>query len=161
MGRVLPDAPDEPCQLGLDLRHVGRDLVHAPGEDVEVVVAIELELGEELGHRLGDASLARGAASFVVKREPPPWYWRLLGLLQVLLILQLLAGGILLLSGRRADSFLHYLYGAVFPAIILVATHVTARRMADEADTWKAFAIAAFFVFGLTLRALTTGLGMP
>ena len=102
-----------------------------------------------------------GAVSFVVKREPPPWYWRLLGLLQVLLILQLLAGGILLLSGRRADSFLHYLYGAVFPAIVLVATHVTARRMADEADTWKAFAIAAFFVFGLTLRALTTGLGMP
>ena len=102
-----------------------------------------------------------GAVSFVVKREPPPWYWRLLGLLQVLLILQLLAGGILLLSARRADSFLHYLYGAVFPAIVLVATHVTARRMADEADTWKAFAIAAFFVFGLTLRALTTGLGMP
>ena len=102
-----------------------------------------------------------GALSFVVKREPPPWYWRLLGLLQVLLILQLLAGGILLLSGRRADSFLHYLYGAVFPAIVLVATHATARRMADEADTWKAFAIAAFFVFGLTLRALTTGLGMP
>ena len=102
-----------------------------------------------------------GALSFVVKREPPPWYWRLLGLLQVLLILQLLAGGILLLAGRRADSFLHYLYGAVFPAIVLVATHVTARRMADEADTWKAFAIAAFFVFGLTLRALTTGLGMP
>lgn len=102
-----------------------------------------------------------GLVSFLVKREPRPWYWRLLGLLQLLLLLQLLAGTILLFAGHRADSFLHYLYGAVFPAIVLVATHVVARGMADEADTWKAFAIAAFFVFGLTLRALTTGLGMP
>jgi len=32
--------------------------------------------------------------------------------------------------------------------------------MDDEKDTWKVFAVAAFFLFGLTLRALTTGLGM-
>ena len=55
VGRVLADAADEPRQLGLDLRDVGRDLVHAPGEDVEVVVAVELELGEERRRRLGDA----------------------------------------------------------------------------------------------------------
>ncbi len=104
---------------------------------------------------------AWGAGAFVVKREPNPWFWRLLALLQVLLIVQFVAGGILLLSGHRADSFLHYLYGALFPAIVLVVGHVLARGTPDEADTWKVFAIAAFFIFGLTLRALFTGLGGP
>jgi len=104
---------------------------------------------------------AWGAGAFVVKREPNPWFWRLLALLQVLLIMQLVAGGILLLSGHRADSFLHYLYGALFPGVVLVVGHVMARGMADEADTWKVFAIASFFIFGLTLRARTTGLGLP
>jgi hypothetical protein len=102
-----------------------------------------------------------GLVGFIRKREPTPRFWRLLGLLQALLVLQLLAGVTLLLLGHRADSFLHYLYGALFPAIVLVVAHVMARGMADEADTWKVFAVAAFFIFGLTLRALTTGLGLP
>ena len=101
------------------------------------------------------------AAQWIVRREPGPWFWRLLALLQGLLILQLVAGVTLLALGHRADSLLHYFYGAVFPAVVLVIAHVVARGLDDEADSWKVFAIASFFVFGLTLRALTTGLGLP
>ena len=102
-----------------------------------------------------------GLVAFIIKREPNQWFWRIVALLQGLLILQLAAGLILLAMGRRADSWLHYLYGAVFPAIILVIAHVLGRGLEDEADSWKVFAIASFFIFGLTLRALTTGLGLP
>jgi hypothetical protein len=49
----------------------------------------------------------------------------------------------------------------VLPAIVLVGAHVIARGLEDEADSWKVFAVASFFLFGLTLRALTTGLGLP
>jgi hypothetical protein len=102
-----------------------------------------------------------GLIAFIIKREPNPWFWRLLAVLQVLLIVQLAAGLALLALGNRADSFLHYLYGVVFPAIVLVVAHVVGRGMEDEEETWKVFAVAAFFIFGLTLRALTTGLGLP
>ena len=85
----------------------------------------------------------------------------MLAVLQVLLILQLVAGVTLLALGHRADSLLHYGYGALFPAIVLVIAHVFARDMEAESDTWKVFAVASFFIFGLTLRALTTGLGLP
>jgi hypothetical protein len=101
-----------------------------------------------------------GLGAFIVKREPNPWFWRLLGILQGVLILQLVIGLILLAAGHR-QSILHYAYGAVFPAIVLTIAHVFARGLDEEKDTWKVFAIASFFVFGLTLRALTTGLGLP
>jgi hypothetical protein len=107
------------------------------------------------------ALFAWGAVWFARKREPNLWYWRLLAVLQVLLALQLAAGLTLLALGNRADSLLHYFYGVVFPAIVLVVAHVIARGLDEEEETWKIFAIAAFFVFGLTLRALTTGLGLP
>jgi hypothetical protein len=102
-----------------------------------------------------------GAVSAVIKREPNPWFWRLLAALQVLLALQLLAGLILLALGKRLPGLLHLGYGIVFPVIVLVIAHVLARGLGDEEETWKVFAIAAFFLFGLTLRALTTGLGLP
>jgi hypothetical protein len=102
-----------------------------------------------------------GLLAFIFKREPNPWFWKLLAVLQVLLVVQLVAGLVLLALGNRADSFLHYLYGVVFPAIVLVVAHVVGRSMEDEEDAWKVFAVAAFFIFGLTLRALTTGLGLP
>jgi hypothetical protein len=102
-----------------------------------------------------------GVIAFLVKREPNKWFWRLLAALQALLLAQLAAGLLLLALGNRADGLLHYLYGVVFPAIVLVVAHVVARGLENEEDTWKAFAVASFFVFGLTLRALTTGLGLP
>jgi hypothetical protein len=100
-----------------------------------------------------------GIGSFIVRREPNQWFWRLLAFLQVTLIVQLIAGTTLLILGYRR-VLLHYFYGSLFPAVVLVIAHVLARGMDDEKDTWKVFAVAAFFLFGLTLRALTTGLGM-
>jgi hypothetical protein len=102
-----------------------------------------------------------GLIGFLARREPGRSFWGLLGLLQALLGIQLLVGIVVLTMGRRADSILHYLYGVVFPVVVLLIAHVLARGMDDESDTWKVFAISAFFVFGLTLRALTTGLGLP
>ena len=101
-----------------------------------------------------------GLVAFFLKREPNQWWWRLLAALQVTLVLQLAAGLTLLALGRNRP-LLHYAYGAVFPAIVLVGAHVIARGLDDEADAWKVFAVASFFLFGLTLRALTTGLGLP
>ena len=109
----------------------------------------------------GLAHLVWALVSFIRRREPAPWWWRLLAVLQVLLLVQLAAGAILLALGHRADSLLHYFYGVVFPAIVLVVAHVLGRGMEIEEDTWKVFAVASFFIFGLTLRALTTGLGLP
>jgi hypothetical protein len=100
-----------------------------------------------------------GLVSFIVKREPNQWWWRLLAVLQVILILQLAAGLTLLALGHGL-GLLHYAYGALFPAIVLVGAHVIARGLDDEEDAWKVFAVASFFLFGLTLRALTTGLGL-
>ena len=94
-----------------------------------------------------------------MRREPNRWFWRLLGVLQGILVLQLLIGLTLWLK-NPLPTFLHPLYGAVFPAIVLVVAHVLARGMDIESDRWKVFAVASFFVFGLTLRALMTGLGL-
>jgi hypothetical protein len=101
-----------------------------------------------------------GLLAWITKREPNPWFWRLLGVLQGILVLQLVLGLILWLT-NPIPAFLHPLYGAVFPAIVLVIAHVLARGLDLESDRWKIFAVAAFFIFGLTLRALMTGLGLP
>jgi hypothetical protein len=50
-------------------------------------------------------------------------------------------------------------YGAIFPALVLGVAHVLARD-AFSHRPWAPFAMAAFFCFGLTLRALMTGLGV-
>ncbi len=100
-----------------------------------------------------------GLAAFLLKGDPTRWFWRLLAFLQVVVLVQLLSGLILLAAGGRRP-ILHYAYGAVFPAVVLVAAHVIARELEDPRDPPRVFAIAGFVVFGLTLRALTTGLGL-
>jgi hypothetical protein len=102
-----------------------------------------------------------GLVALIIKREPNRWFWRALAILQAVLVLQLVAGIVLLATGHRLPSLLHFLYGAVFPAIVLAVAHIIGRGLDDEEDTWKVFAVAGFFLFGLTLRALTTGLGLP
>lgn len=101
-----------------------------------------------------------GAVAYFTKREPNEWFWRILGIGQGILILQLVLGLTLWLS-HPIPAFLHPFYGAVFPAIVLVVAHVLARGLDDERERWKVFAVASFFIFGLTLRALMTGLGAP
>jgi hypothetical protein len=102
---------------------------------------------------------AWGLVGWVMNRDPGAWYWRLLALVQVLLVLQLVAGAILLIIGRR-QPLLHYAYGALFPLIALVVAHVLARGMERHRDALLVFVAASFVVFGLTLRALATGLGI-
>ena len=102
-----------------------------------------------------------GLGAFIVKREPNQWFWRALAVLQVAIIVQLVVGVTLLATGHHLPSFLHFAYGVLFPAIVLVIAHTVGRGPEDEADAWKVFAVASFFVFGLTLRALSTGLGLP
>jgi hypothetical protein len=100
-----------------------------------------------------------GLVSWMARRDPGAWYWRLLATLQVLLALQLAAGLVLLAMGRR-QSLLHYAYGALFPLIALMVAHILARGMERERDALLVFVAATFVVFGLTLRALATGLGI-
>ena len=94
------------------------------------------------------------------RREVHRWFWTVLGVLQGTLIVQVIAGVILLFLGERRQ-LLHYLYGSLFPVFVLVAAHVIARDLQDERAPYQVFGFATFIVFGLTLRALTTGLGLP
>src|SRR5262249_58692408 len=48
LGGVVAHAADDGGELPLDLGDVARDLAHAPRQDVEVVVTIELELVESV-----------------------------------------------------------------------------------------------------------------
>jgi hypothetical protein len=99
-----------------------------------------------------------GVGLFITRRDANRLYWGLLTALQVLLGLQLLAGLVLLLQGGR-QPILHYLYGAVFPALVIVVCHVLTRGL-EKPPYHVFFTIGSFFVFGLTARALMTGLGI-
>jgi hypothetical protein len=87
------------------------------------------------------------------------WFWTVLGVVQAVLGVEVIAGVVLLALGGR-QAILHYLYGSLFPIIVLIAGHVVARDPDNGFTPWKVFGFAAFIAFGLTLRALTTGLGI-
>jgi hypothetical protein len=75
-----------------------------------------------------------------------------------------LIGVILLLLGYRPSSWLHYVYG-FGPLVILAIGHALAREVKRQSaaiplEPWGVFGLAAFICFGLSLRALMTGLGM-
>jgi hypothetical protein len=99
--------------------------------------------------------------SFVRNRTPASWFWHLLAALQIVIGVQVVVGGILYLSDKRPSTtgpeWLHYVYGGLFPAIVLIVAHRFARRL--EGIAWLAFGVAALVNFGLTFRALQTGLG--
>jgi len=98
-----------------------------------------------------------GIGLFLFRREADRLYWGLVAVLQVLLGIQLLAGTVLLVMGDRRPV-LHYLYGAVLPAITLVVCHVLTRSL-QKPPYHLFFTWGALFIFGLTARALMTGLG--
>jgi hypothetical protein len=98
-----------------------------------------------------------GLATWVLRRGPGRWFWWILGFVQGAVLLQAVAGVVLLVLGGRAPA-LHYIYGVIFPVLVLLVAHVLARD-AFAHRPWVPFALASFFSFGLTLRALMTGLG--
>jgi hypothetical protein len=98
-----------------------------------------------------------GATLAVRRREAGRLYWRLLAVLQVLLGLQVIAGLVVFASGGR-PPLLHYVYGAIVPALLLFEAHVFARRL--DLPNHALFTIAAFVNLLLGARALQTGLGL-
>jgi hypothetical protein len=100
--------------------------------------------------------------SFLRNKPPGDRFWTLLGALQVILGLQILIGLVLLALGRvpasRGPVWLHYVYGGLFPVVVLVVAHRFARR--QQGISWVVFGVAALVIFGLTFRALQTGLGI-
>lgn len=99
--------------------------------------------------------------TYLFNRDPGNWYWRLLAVLQVILTVQVLVGVVLFATGLRPPpiSFAgaHYVYGSLFPLVVLVFAHRFARRQPNVSVA--IFGVAAFLCFGLTMRALQTGLG--
>lgn len=98
-----------------------------------------------------------------------PVFWRAVSVAQVLLALQVLAGLVLLalwavgvgrppVPGSAFQSVFHVLYGAVFPAVVLVVGHRLARE--GRADPHTAFAVVGLVNFGLLLRAWDTASGI-
>ena len=100
--------------------------------------------------------------SLIRNKPPATAFWTLLGILQVVIGLQLLIGGALFISGARpateGPEWLHYVYGALFPAFVLTIAHGQAKRHSDIA--WVVFGIAAFLCAASTFRAIQTGLGL-
>ncbi|HUF58349.1 MAG TPA: hypothetical protein VMR89_02540 [Actinomycetota bacterium] len=112
-----------------------------------------------------------GLGAKIARREPGDVYWTWLAVAQVVAGAQALLGTILLLLGRRLEAAgvlggtLHYVYGYL-PLLLFVFAHVVARAgdarvigIDRPLRSWVPFAWASFISFGLTLRALLTGLG--
>jgi hypothetical protein len=122
-------------------------------------------LHEYLGFIVPFGFLAMSLWAFVGvarNRTPSAGFWRLLAGVQVVLGLQIVVGGILFLSGHRPASngpqWLHYAYGGLFPIVVLIYAHRYARRA--QGLPWLVFGIAGLVAFGLTFRAMQTGLGI-
>jgi hypothetical protein len=113
-----------------------------------------------------------GLGAKVARRDPGDAFWTWLSVAQVVAGIQALLGTILLLLGHRLHAegvlggTLHYVYGYL-PLLLFVFAHIVARAGDARAvgidrpvRPWVPFAWASFISFGLTLRALMTGLGM-
>jgi hypothetical protein len=100
-----------------------------------------------------------GLFLWISRRPAGEWFWRWLAAAQVIAIVQALIGLLLLAFGLRPSSWLHYVYG-FGPLVVFAIAHLLAREEAFGSRPWAPFAMAAFISFGLSLRALTTGLGL-
>ena len=113
-----------------------------------------------------------GLGAAIARREPGDRYWTWVAVAQVIAGAQAVLGTVLLVAGRRLEAegplggTLHYVYGYL-PLLLFVFAHVVARSGNARAigidrpiRPWVPFAWASFICFGLTLRALMTGLGL-
>ena len=114
-----------------------------------------------------------------LRSVPTVGFWYALRTAQAAVVLQVAIGAILLLSGREADSGLHYLYGVLPLLISLLAEGARAGAaerelvgldfeslpkarqhriaMAIVRRETGIMAVSALVIFGLALRAATTG----
>jgi len=110
---------------------------------------------------------------------PTVGFWYALRIAQVAVVLQVALGSVLLLSGREPDSGLHYLYGLLPLGVSLLAEGARAgaaerelvgldfeslpkarqRSIAAEIVRRETgiMAVSALVIFGLAVRAATTG----
>ena len=98
--------------------------------------------------------------SFFRNRNPEGGFWNLLAFLQVVVGIQVIVGAVLFFAGLRPPTdpvWLHYAYGGLFPAALLIGAHRIARN--NEGLPGLIFGIASILICGLTIRALMTGLG--
>ena len=113
-----------------------------------------------------------GLGAWIVRRGPGSAYWIWLTIAQVVAGVQAVYGIVLLLLGRQLvaggtlGGLLHYIYG-LLPILLFAVAHVVARAgnasmigFPEERRIapWVPFAWGSFISFGLTLRALMTGL---
>lgn len=100
-----------------------------------------------------------GLALWISRRDAGDLFWRWLVTAQVVAIAQALVGIALLVIGRRPLTWLHVVYG-LGPIAIFAIGHLLAREEAFRRRPWIPFALASFISFGLSLRALMTGLSL-
>ncbi len=113
-----------------------------------------------------------GLGAWIARRGPGDGYWVWLTVAQVVAGAQAVVGVVLLLMGRRMQTpgtlgdVLHYVYG-LLPILLFLFAHVAARAgnarivgIDRPIRPWVPFAWASFICFGLTSRALMTGLGI-
>jgi hypothetical protein len=115
-----------------------------------------------------------GLGAWIARRGPGEGYWIWLTVAQLVAGLQAILGIVLLVMGRSVTAegtlggVLHYVYG-LLPILLFVMAHVIARAgnasmvgfdERRQIRPWVPFAWAAFISFGLTSRALMTGLGI-
>ncbi len=96
------------------------------------------------------------------KAEAPTWFWAAQHWMENILLVQVVLGIVLFLMGKRVAGgdlvFLHYFYGSLFPLIALVSGRIAGLRR--EHHEYVGLVWGAFFAFGLTSRAMMTGLGI-
>lgn len=113
-----------------------------------------------------------GLGAWIVRRGPGTWYWLWLAVAQVVAGAQAVLGIVMLLVGRRMvtpgslGGVLHYVYG-LLPILLFLFAHIVARAgnarligIDRPVQPWVPFAWVSFICFGLTSRALMTGLGI-
>lgn len=82
-------------------------------------------------------------------------YWGAVVIGELLMLGQGVLGILLLLTGERPADILHLLYG-VLVALTLPAVYVYTNGRTTRNEN-ALYALASFFIFGLALRAITTG----
>ncbi len=85
-------------------------------------------------------------------------FWGALVINAILLIVQLVLGGLLYLNGIAAERWVHYLYDIMMAITIPAIFGYTRGRSTYQEGL--VYAVALFFVWGLVLRAVITGGGL-